>query len=137
MRRFEAIEHAIADKWGSDPAVGICRVILHYAVSKPAEDSVMLTFGDFKNLAGTSYDQEELQRALAILVSRFHALEMRLVFIDENEGPIYLDSDEQRDFISTGRLTHPHRGVIVDGGENRTFPYYVAKPKTLLEEVAG
>lgn len=137
MRRFEAIEHAIADKWGSDPAVSVCRIILHYAVSKPGEDSVMLTFGDFKNIAGASYDQEELQRAIAILVSRYHALEMRLVFIDETDGPIYLQPDEQQDFIETGKLTHPHNGVVVEGGEERTFPYYVAVPRTLLEEVAG
>lgn len=136
MRRFEAIEHAIADKWGSDPAVGVCRMILHYAVSKPAQDSVTLTFGDFKKIAGASYDQEELQRAIAILVSRYHALEMRLIFFDDNDGPIYLNPDEQRYFIETGRLTHPHNGVVVEGGEDRTFPYYVAVPHTLLEEVA-
>lgn len=137
MRRFEAIEHAIADKWGSDPAVGVCRVILQYAVSKPSEKSVMLTFGDFKNIAGADYDQEELQRAIAILVSRYHALEMRLVFIDDEEGPIYLEPDEQQDFIETGKLTHPHHGVVVDDGEERTFPYYVAKPQALLEEVTA
>ena len=137
MRRFEAIEHAIADKWGADPAVGVCRVILEYAVSKPAEESVMLTFGDFKKLAGAEFNQEELQRAIAILVSRYHALEMRLVFIDDDEGPIYLEPDEQQDFIDTGKLTHPHHGVVVDGGEDRTFPFYVAKPQTLLEEVAA
>lgn len=137
MKRFEAIEHAIANKWGTDPAVGVCHAILEYAVSKPAEESVMLTFGDFKNLVGADFDQEELQRAIAILVSRFNALEMRLVFIDDDEGPIYLEADEQQDFIDTGKLTHPHRGVVVDGGEDRTFPYYVAKPKTLLEEVAA
>lgn len=137
MRRFEKIEHAIADKWGSDPAVNVCRGILHYAISKPSEESVMLTFGDFKKIAGASFDQEELQRALAILVSRFHALEMRLVFIDEDRGPIYLEPDEQRDFIETGKLTHPHDGVVIEGGEERTFPYYVAKPGALLEEVAG
>lgn len=137
MRVFEKIERAIADKWGSDPAVNVCRGILHYAVSKPGEESVMLTFGDFKKIAGADYDQDELQRAIAILVSRFHALEMRLVFIDENDGPIYLEPDEQRDFIETGKLTHPHDGVIVEGGEERTFPYYVANPGELLEEVAG
>lgn len=137
MRRFEAIEQAIANRWGSDPAVGVCRVILHYAVSKPAEESVMLTFGDFKRLAGASYDQDELQRAIAILVSRYHALEMRLVFIDEDEGPIYLEPHEQKDFVATGKLTHPHRGVVVEGGEDHTFPYYLAKPQALLEEVAN
>lgn len=97
----------------------------------------MLTFGDFKKLAGATYDQEELQRAIAILVSRYHALEMRLVFIDEEEGPIYLEADEQQDFMDTGKLTHPHRGIVVDGGEDKTFPYYVAKPQALLEEVAA
>ncbi|MGL5837023.1 MAG: hypothetical protein ACRCY3_00815 [Sphingorhabdus sp.] len=96
----------------------------------------MLTFGDFKKLAGADYDQEELQRAVAILVSRYHALEMRLVFIDDEEGPIYLEPYEQQDFIDTGKLTHPKRGVVVDGGEDRTFPYYVAKPQKLLEEMA-
>lgn len=137
MRRFEAIERAIADKWGSDPAVGVCRVILHYAVSKPTEESVMLTFGDFTKLAGADYHQEELQRAIAILVSRYHALEMRLVFFDEEDGPIYLDSEEQKDFVDTGKLIHPHHGVVVEGGEDRTYPYYVAKPQALLEEVAA
>lgn len=137
MKRFEAIEHAIANKWGADPAVGVCHAILEYAVSKPAEESVMLTFGDFKNLVGADFDQEELQRAIAILVSRFNALEMRLVFIDDDEGPIYLKADQQQDFIDTGKLTHPNHGVVVDGGEDRTFPYYVAKPKALLEEVAA
>lgn len=136
MRVFEKIERAIADKWGSDPAVNVCRGILHYAVSKPGEESVMLTFGDFKKIAGASFDQEELQRAIGILVSRFHALEMRLVFIDDEKGPIYLEPDEQRDFIETGKLTHPHDGVIIEGGEERTFPYFVAKPSLLLEEVA-
>lgn len=97
----------------------------------------MLTFGDFKRLAGTDYGQEELQRAIAILVSRYHALEMRLVFMDDEEGPIYLEPEEQRDFIDTGKLTHPHRGVVVEGGEERTFPYYIAKPQALLEEVVA
>ncbi|MBS0988819.1 hypothetical protein JK182_09105 [Acetobacter okinawensis] len=137
MRRFEAIEHAIAEKWGSDPAVGVCRLILEYVVSKPAEESVMLTFGDFKNIAGADFDQEQLQMAIAILVSRYNVLEMRLVFMDDNEGPIYLEPDEQQDFIDTGQLTHPHSGVVVNGGEDQIFPYYVAKPQTLLEEVAA
>lgn len=136
MKRFEAIEHAIASKWGADPAVRVCHAILEYAVSKPAEESVMLTFGDFKNLVGADFDQDELQRAIAILVSRFNALEMRLVFIDEDKGPIYLEADEQQNFLDTGKLIHPDRGVVVVGGEDRTFPYFVAKPKTLLEEVA-
>ncbi len=136
MRRFEIIEQAIEARWGIDPTVGVCRLILEYAVSKPTQETVMLTFGDFKRIAGADYDQEELQRAIAILVSRFHALEMRLVFIDNDEGPIYLKPDEQQDFIERGQLIHPHRGVLVEGGEKNTFPYYIARPQTLLEEVA-
>lgn len=137
MKRFEAIQEAIGERWGSDPAAAVCRAILEFAVSKPTEESVMLTFGDFLNVAGADYQREELQRALAILVSRFHALELKLVFFDEDEGPIYLDKEEQRAFLETGKLIHPHEGEEVQHGAEKTFPYYVAHPRALLEEVVA
>ncbi|MDW9593792.1 hypothetical protein GOA63_16425 [Sinorhizobium meliloti] len=135
MKRFQAIEKAIQERWAGDPAAGMCCAILDYAVSKPDETSVMLTFGDFSKLTGASFDQEELQRAIAILVSRYSALEMRLIFFDEKDGPLYLDKEEQSDFVKTGTLAHPHSGEIVQDAKDRIFPYYIAQPQALLEEV--
>lgn len=135
MKRYEAIENAIAKRWGKDPAVQICCAILDYVVSKPQETSVMLTYGDFGKLTGSTYDQEELQRAIAILVSRFRALDMRLVFFDEDDEPHYLDEEEQSDFIETGELAHPDSGDLVPDAKERIFPYYLAAPQALLEEV--
>lgn len=135
MKRFEAIEQAIKDRWADDPAVRMCCDILNFAVSKPDEAAVMLTYGDFAKLTGATFEREELQRAITILVSRFSALEMRLVFVDDKDGPFYLDKEEQKDFINSGKLAHPQSGETVEGAEERIFPYYVAEPKSLLEEV--
>jgi alkylated DNA nucleotide flippase Atl1 len=137
MRRFEAIEKAIAVRWGDAPAVKICHLILEFAASKPTEPRLMLTYGDIGKLTGFGYEAEELQQALAILVSRFRALEMRLVFIDEQEEVHYLEAEEQRDFLETGELAHPNSGRIVSNAKERTFPYYVVFPPSLVEEVAS
>ena len=135
MKRFEAIEKAIASRWGNMPAVNICRAILEHAASNPTMPRLMLTYGDFDKLTGLRYDTEELQQAITILVSRFHALEMRLVFIDEHEKTFYLEDEEQTEFLETGELAHPDSGETVPDAEDRTFPYYVAFPPALLEEV--
>jgi len=96
----------------------------------------MLTYGDFDKLTGLRYDTEELQQAITILVSRFHALEMRLAFIDETEKTFYLEDEEQQEFVQTGELAHPDSGLSVTDAKERVFPYYVAFPPVLTEEVA-
>jgi hypothetical protein len=96
----------------------------------------MLTYGDLAKLTGFDYNAEELQQAITILVSRFRALEMRLAFVDEAETTFYLEDEEQREFIETGELAHPSSGHTVSNAKERTYPYYIAFPPCLLEEIS-
>lgn len=136
MKRFEAIERSILSRWGNMPAVNICRAILEHAASKPTVDRLMLTYGDLYKLIGLRYDAEELQQAITILVNRFNALEMRMLFVDDHQKEFYLEDEEQSDFLETGELAHPESGQTVINPEDHVFPYYVAFPPDLLEEVA-
>jgi len=137
MRRFEQIEEAIASRWGDNPAVKICRVILDYVASKSTCESLMITYGDINKMTGMRYDLDELQQAITILVSRFNALELHLAFVDELERTFYLEEDDVKDFFETGKIAHPESGETITDAKDRTYPYYVAFPSSMLEEVAA
>lgn len=135
MKRFEVIESLIAQRWGEVSAVQICKAILDYIVERQDQVEVSLTFSDFSRITGFDHKQDDIYQAIAILVTRFKALDMRLVYIDEDNREIHLDKEEQKDFIRSGELSHPDTGLTVDNASEHVFPYYIAEPKTLLEEV--
>ena len=135
MRRFEVIEQAIATKWGDDPAVRVCHAIIEHVVSKASTPKLMLTYSDLLKITGLSFDEDSLQQAVTILTTRFKALKLRLLYIDPCGELFYLDEEEQSEFLESGVLSHPSSGEIVEAPEEHTYPYYIACPPALVEEV--
>ena len=136
MQRKDIIRLAIEERWRGDDASEICLQILDFISSKSDQNEVMLNYADLHRITGKKFDNTVLQRALAILISRFSALKLGLVFFDENGQAFYLDREQKFEFVENGYLAHPETGQDVEDAENRTYPYYLAYPSELLKEVA-
>lgn len=135
MKRRYAIELKIAERWGGDPIAKICKQILEFVASHPNQSQVMLNYSDLLKITGKRYTSEALQRALSILISRFSALQLGIVFFDEAGDPHYLDDEAKIEFVENGLLAHPETGQLIDDASDKAYPYYLANPADLLEEV--
>lgn len=135
MQRKDIIRRAINKRWHDDDAGEICLKILDFVSSRSEQNEVMLNYADLHRITGRGFDNAVLQRALAILISRFDALSLGLVFFDDYGKAFYLDGEQKLAFIESGYLAHPETGQNIEDAENRTYPYYLAYPPELLKEV--
>lgn len=113
--------------WQGDPAADVSLALLGYMKIQSAKKLSMLTFDDLLAATGKSQVDDQLIRAISILVGTADALDTKYLFI-EREGAIEIGvSDEdvakaQKD----GMFRHPVTGTLVEDYERKLFPYFAA-----------
>ena len=92
----------------------------------------MLTFRTLSNAAGKDHVDEELLRAITILVSsKIAALDAHALFVDDDQTEHELDAKEWAQVRRTGRLIHPETGVPVPEFEAKIVPFFVPSARFL------
>lgn len=86
----------------------------------------MLTFRTFLEALGKEQIDEDLMRALTILVSsRIAALDAKALLVDDDETEHELSAAELAEARSSGQLVHPESGDLVPEFESRVIPFFV------------
>src|SRR5262249_16309329 len=92
----------------------------------PGDQLQMLTFRTFLEALGKDRIDDDLMRALTILVSsRVAALDARGLLVDEDQTEHELSARELADARASGELIHPETGVPVPEFEARVIPFFV------------
>jgi len=92
----------------------------------------MLTFISFKNVLGYPSVDELLIRAVMLLAnSSVHALDAKLLFIDDDDAEYELDPAELEDARKEGALAHPVTGALIGDYERKVFPFFVPSDRLI------
>ena len=120
------IKAELEKRWRDDLIVRLCMALVDYIGSLPADQLKMLTFPTLSRAVGETRIDDELMRALTILVSsRIAALDARALLVDDDQSEHELDSEELAEARATGRLIHPETGEPVPEFESRVIPFFV------------
>jgi len=129
------IRAELETRWKGDPIVRLCVAILDYMAALPADQLGMLTFRALVSAAGKERLDDELMRALTILVSsRIAALDARALLVDDDQSEHELDPQELAEARATGRLVHPETGELVPEFESKVIPFFVPSARFLAAE---
>ena len=112
--------------WQNDPIVPLCIRILEFVCSVPEDQLGRLTFGSFLEPLHKDRIDDELMRALTILVSsRVAALDARVLLLNNDQSQHELSVEELAEARATGQLVHPQTGEMVPELEGRMIPFFV------------
>jgi len=126
------IKAELETRWRDDPIVRLCVAIVDYLASLPAEQLQMITFRTLSSGVGKDHIDDELMRALTILVSsRVAALDAHALFVDEDQLEHELTPEELAQARATGRLVHPETGELVSEFESKVIPFFVPSARFL------
>jgi hypothetical protein len=129
------IKAELDSRWRDDPIVRVCNEIVDYIASRPADQLQMISLGAISKAADKEKIDNELLRAIAILVSsHVAALDARGMLVDENENEHELDSNTLAEAIATGRLVHPQTGAILTEFKSKVFPFFVPAERFFAAE---
>jgi hypothetical protein len=120
------IKDELQQRWRDDPIVPLCMSIVDFVAALPSDQREMLTFRTFSQALGKNEIDDELMRALTILVSsRIAALDARALLVDEDESEHEIPPDDLSHARETGELIHPETGLPVVEYEARVIPFFV------------
>jgi hypothetical protein len=95
MKRLEEFEEELRSRWANDPACALCVKLIRYMSEQPDERLRMMTFFTICSILDRAPLDEEVCRAITILVSsRVHALDTYLLFIDQENNEYELSQQE-------------------------------------------
>ena len=122
-------------RWESDPILPLCLRIVDFVSSLPPDQRRMLTFRSFLEAVGKDRVDDDLMRALTILVSsRVTALDARGLLVDDDNSEHELSAEELAEARLTGQLVHPETGELVSEFEARVIPFFVPSARFLAGE---
>lgn len=125
MADYDEFEERLRRYWHEDPAEPLCANILKYMNGHALERLEMLTFRDFLRITGRSEYDEQLIRAVAILVGTLDALDTKYMFIeDDGEDEVEIDDSDIQAARRDGVFYHPHTGRPVENYESKLFPFF-------------
>jgi hypothetical protein len=128
------IKAELSARWRDDPIVGLCSAIVDYVAALPADQARMLTFRTLSSAVGKENLDEELLRALTILVSsRVAALDAHGLFVDHDQHEYELGPGEFARIRATGQLIHPETGELILDSESRVIPFFTPSGRFLAE----
>jgi len=120
------IKAELHERWRGDSITSLCDRIIDYASSLPENQVRMLTFRSFGDAVGKDGVDDELLRALTILVSsRLAAFDARALLVDDDDSEHELSAKELEKARATGVLIHPETGEAVPDFESRVIPFFV------------
>jgi hypothetical protein len=120
------IKEELQKRWQGDPIVMLCVSIVDFVAALPPDQRRMLTFRTLSKAVGRDRVDDELMRALTILVSsRVAAFDAHAMLVDDDESEHEIDPTELAHARSTGELIHPETGRPVAEFETRVIPFFV------------
>jgi len=120
------IKAELYSRWQDDPIVPLCVRIVDFVSSLPQDQLQMLTFRRFLEALGKERIDDDVMRALTILVSsRVAALDARGLLVDDDQTEHELSARELAEARASGQLVHPETGELVPEFESRVVPFFV------------
>jgi hypothetical protein len=125
MSELDRIRKELTGVWHDDPALPLCLKILDFVANAKYREDEVLTYRTLARAAGRDHVDEELLKAVTILVtSTARVLDANAYFVDEYEHQHSLSRAEVEAAISEGYLIHPETGDKVRNFEARVIPYF-------------
>lgn len=126
MNQLDDLKTELIEKWSDDPAGELCLALVDFLRAQPEEHLRMLTYYSIGRILEREPLDENVLRAVTILVStKVHALERRFLFIDDEKQEYELDNEEIEEVQRTGNLVHPETGDVVEDFESKLVPFFV------------
>ena len=120
------IKGELRKSWQNDPIVPLCIRIVEFVCSVPEHQLGRLTFASFLEPLHKNRIDDELMRALTILVSsRVAALDARALLVNDDQSQYELSVEELAEARAAGQLVHPQTGELVPEFEARVIPFFV------------
>jgi hypothetical protein len=130
MSRVDQLKAELKERWSENATVELCLRILDVLDGLPDEELRMLTFASFMNAMHREAIDEELIRAVSLLANTsIHALDSRLLFIDDEEREFEIEKEELAAAKASGEFIHPESGEPVKEFEEKIIPYFVPSQK--------
>lgn len=127
MNTIDELKSKITAEWPDRLTSELCVRIVDYLSRLSDDELKMLTFYSMRNAAGYDDVDENLIRAVAILVnSSIHALDSKLLLIDDDEREFEIDKRELAEARRNGVFIHPESGKPVRDFESKIIPFFVA-----------
>ena len=137
MSRIDELKAELRERWSGHATLELCLYIVDALARLPDDQLQMLTFTSFMNLADRGRIDEDLIRAVGLLSNTsIHALDSKLLFIDDDEREYEVDKEELAEAKNTGEFIHPESGKPVDHFESKMIPFFVPSDK-LRKLMAG
>ncbi|RVN00440.1 hypothetical protein CN120_23415 [Sinorhizobium meliloti] len=120
------VKAELLERWGKEPVAQLCANIVDFISSLPADERRLFTYGSFMKATNRKATDEELLRAIAILVnSKVAALDTWALFTDEHGEEHEITPKDFSDIRRTGVLVHPESGELVTDFEDHIMPFFV------------
>ena len=130
MSRIAELKAELVERWSGNATVELCLRIIDSLSTLSDEETRMLTFTSFKNVVDKKSIDEELIRAISLLANTsIHALDSKLLFVDDDEHEFEIDKEELAKAKRTGFLIHPETGEPVEEFESKIIPFFVPSEK--------
>lgn len=107
------------------PIVDVCLRLVEFVEALPPGQAEMLTYRTFVRALGKNGVDDELVAAITLLTSsKLAALDMRGMFIDDNEEEYELSAYELIEAQESGEFIHPYTGESVINFEDKIIPFF-------------
>jgi hypothetical protein len=130
MSWIDDLKAELRERWSESATLELCLRIVD-VMSRLSDDELqMWTFATFKKAVERAAIDEELIRAIGLLTnSSVHALDSRLLFIDDDEREFEIEKEELAAARKTGFFIHPETGRPVHHFESKIIPFFVPSEK--------
>jgi len=130
MSGIDELKAELRERWTDSTTIELCLRIVDALSDLRDEELRMLTFATFKKAVERAAIDEQLIRAVALLTtSSVHALDSKLLFIDDDARKFEIDKEELAAARKTGEFIHPETGRSVEQFESKIIPYFVPSEK--------
>jgi hypothetical protein len=124
------IKRELYQRWAEDAVLPVCVRIIEFVAELPSDQRVMLTFRSLCEATKKDSVDDELLRALTILISsRIAALTAWGLLVDDDETEYVIDPDTLATARREGLLVHPETGEAVSEFEARVMPFFAASKR--------
>jgi hypothetical protein len=138
MTSLETMRAEISRRWDDNPAVPISIRILEFLAEAPEEELQMLTFYSLSKIAQTDGIDDLLIQAVGLLSnSSISAIEVQLVFIDDEEEYFPISKTEYATAKEIGFLPHPETGEQLHDFQNAVIATFTPTEEMKLARLAN
>jgi hypothetical protein len=130
MSRLDKLKAELRERWSGNATLELCLRLVDIMDELPDDEMNMLTFASFMNLVERAKIDEELIRAVGLLSNTsVHALDSKLLFIDDDDREFEIEKEELAAARKSGEFIHPESGAPVPQFESKIISYFVPSDK--------